>query len=289
MTQAAVKVTVLVDYAAKEGLETEHGFAAWVQVGGESILFDTGQTVIMKENAQKLGLNLKDVSVLALSHGHFDHTGMIPTFLAENTSAKVYFVEGVHVDRYSCKPGTPVRTISIQDESSEALKNLPAERVVEHVEPVYILPGVGLTGKVPRSTNFEDVGGPFFLDIDSVDGDLIEDDQSMWFETEEGLVVLVGCCHAGIVNTVNYIREITGIQKVKGIIGGMHLVNADANRLGETIKAMQDWSPSFLVPCHCTGDAAAEQMVAEMPKGIVHTGHAGHEIEVGVLSPKSAY
>lgn len=106
---------------------------------------------------------------------------------------------------------------------------------------------------MPRQSDFEDVGGPFFLDPDSHAGDLIEDDQSMWFETDDGLVILLGCCHAGLSNTVEHIRKFSGIQKVKGIIGGMHLVNADQNRLDRTFAVMKEWKPAFLVPCHCTG------------------------------------
>src|SRR5660398_206920 len=108
MASAPVKITVLVDYSAKAGLETEHGFAAWIEVGDKRILFDTGQTGVMQINAEKLGIDLKQAAMLVLSHGHFDHTGTIPQFLTENTTAHVYFAHGVHLDRYSCKPGTPV-------------------------------------------------------------------------------------------------------------------------------------------------------------------------------------
>lgn len=283
MAHEPVKITLLVDYAAKEGLETEHGFAVWVEVGDRSVLFDTGQTEITLNNVKKLGIDLEKAEALVLSHGHFDHTGNVPNFLAANATAKVYFVEGVLVDRYSCKPGTPVRTISIQETSRQALSALPPERICEHVDSLYLMPGVGLTGKVPRHTTFEDVGGPFFLDKDSKQHDLIEDDQSMWFETEDGLVILLGCCHAGVVNTIDYIRKITGIEKVKGVIGGMHLVNADQHRLEETIKAMNSWEPNFLVPCHCTGEGAAKQMLESMGDQIVHAGHAGLTIDAGNL------
>ena len=283
MAHEAVQITVLVDYDAKEGLETEHGFAVWVKVGDRSILFDTGQTEITMGNVKKLGLDLKDAEALVLSHGHFDHTGNVPEFLAQNETAKIYHVEGVHVDRFSCKPGTPVRTINIQEVSSQAILALPEERVVAHAENLYLMPGVGLTGKVPRHTTFEDVGGPFYLDPDSVEDDLIEDDQSMWFEMEDGLVILLGCCHAGVVNTIDYIRKLTGIEKVKGVIGGMHLVNADQNRLDETIKAMKSWEPTFMVPCHCTGEKAGQRMLAEMGEDIVQIGHAGMTVDIGRL------
>ena len=283
MAKAPVKITVLVDYAAKEGLQTEHGFSAWVEVGDKRILFDTGQTGVMQFNAEQLGIDLKQADMLVLSHGHFDHTGTIPQFLDVNDHAHIYYAQGLNIDRYSCKPGTPVRTIGIPEASRQALLALPAERLRELKTPEYILPGVGLTGPVPRRSDFEDVGGPFFLDPDSVKDDLIEDDQSMWFETEEGLVILLGCCHAGLVNTIEHIRQFSGVQKIKGIIGGMHLVNADEQRLDRTFEAMHAWEPVFLVPCHCTGAPQSEKMQASLGKEIVSFGYAGMEIPIGAV------
>ncbi|RJX32090.1 MAG: MBL fold metallo-hydrolase [Oxalobacter sp.] len=283
MANDSVKITVLVDYAAKEGLETEHGFAAWIDVGDKHILFDTGQTGVMQINAGKLGIDLKQAEALVLSHGHFDHTGTLPQVLAENPKLEVYFAHGLHIDRYSCKPGTPVRSIGIPEASRQALVALPAERLHELKSPSYLMPGIGLTGPVPRKSDFEDVGGPFYLDPDSIKDDLIEDDQSMWFETDDGLVILLGCCHAGLANTIDHIRKFSGIQKVKGVIGGMHLVNADQNRLDRTFKVMDEWKPQFLVPCHCTGAPQAQQMQDVLGKDIVSVGFAGMEIPIGIL------
>ena len=287
MVHEPVKITVLADLAAKEGLDTEHGFAAWVEIGKHSILFDTGQTGVMQANAARLGLDLKKAEALVLSHGHFDHTGTLPEFLSENSTANVYFAHGLNIDRYSCKPGTPVRSIGMPESSRQALAAVPPSRIRELEQPQYMMPGVGLTGPVPRVSNFEDVGGPFFLDPESHQDDLIEDDQSMWFETNDGLVILLGCCHSGVVNTINYIRKFSGIDKIKGVIGGMHLVNADQPRLDQTFKTMAEWQPEFLIPCHCTGANASEQMQGTLGSKIVHPGHAGMEIEVGHLRNKA--
>ncbi len=175
MAKDSVKITVLVDYTAKDDLETEHGFAAWVEVGDTPILFDTGQLGAMQKNAAKLGIDLKQAKTLVLSHGHFDHTGTLPQVLAENKDMDVYFAHGLHIDRYSCKPGTPVRSIGIPEPSRQALATLPAGQMHDLKGPQYLMPGVGLTGPVPRKSDFEDVGGPFFLDPDSAKDDLIED------------------------------------------------------------------------------------------------------------------
>lgn len=284
MAHESVKITVLVDYASKEGLETEHGFAAWIEAGERHILFDTGQTGAMQVNAAKLGIDLKQAETLVLSHGHFDHTGTLPEVLNENPAVHVYFAHGLHVDRYSCKPDTPVRSIGIPEASRQALSRLPVEQLHDLTAHHYLAPGIGITGPVPRNSSFEDVGGPFFLDHNSHQDDLIEDDQSMWFETDDGLVILLGCCHAGLVNTIDYIRKISGVSKVHGVIGGMHLVNADQQRLDRTFEAMAGWKAEFLVPCHCTGANAAEQMQKTIGSDIVKQGYAGMLIPVGKLN-----
>lgn len=283
MAHETVKITLLVDNEAPDGLEKEHGFAAWVEAGNRRILFDTGQSGAMLANASRLGVSLKDADSLVLSHGHYDHIGTLPEFLAENHKAALYFGGKIVVDRYSCKPDTPVRAIGIPQRSQEALTSLPAERVHILEGPKYLAHGIGVTGPVPRWSSFENTGGPFFLDADSKQADPIEDDQSMWFETEQGLVILLGCCHAGLVNTIEYIRKVSKMDKVHGIIGGMHLVNANQDRLDRTFSAMAGWKAEFLIPCHCTGTDAANQMQRTLGADIVHPGHAGMTVEAGNL------
>ena len=284
MAHDPVKITLLVDNEAPEGLEKEHGFAAWIEAGDRRILFDTGQLGALQINAERLGVNLKDADTLVLSHSHYDHTGTLPEFLAVNDRADLYVGSKIVVDRYSCKPGTPVRAIGIPEKSQQALAALPASRLHVLDAPHYLAPGIGVTGPVPRKSSFEDVGGPFFLDADSVEADPIEDDQSMWFETDQGLVILLGCCHAGLVNTIDYIRQVSGKDKVRGVVGGMHLVNADQQRLDKTFEAMSGWKADFLIPCHCTGENAAKQMHGTLGDKTVALGHAGMAIEAGTLA-----
>ncbi len=279
MSLSSLKFTLLVDNNAPDELEKEHGFSVWIEVEGRRILFDTGQLGALQVNAKRLGINLEDAEMLVLSHGHYDHTGTIPEFLAVNPNAQIYMADNAKIDRWSNKPGTEPRSIGIPERSRQALLALPAERITEITSPYYLMPGVGLTGPVPRISAFEDTGGPFYLDNESKADDLIEDDQSMWFETDEGLIILLGCCHSGLVNTINYIRSISGKDKVRGIIGGMHLVNADDKRLNYTFDAFKSWQPEFLVPCHCTGEGPTINMVNVIGEEIVKPGQAGMVIQ----------
>lgn len=275
----SVKITVLVDTESfDENLTKEHGFSAWIEADNRHILFDTGQIGGMLTNAQRLNIDLKQADTLVLSHGHFDHTGQIPAFLALNDTADIYSCANLDITRYSCKIGTDPRSIGMPEAARQALSAIPSSRIHELGTPRYLAPGIGMTGPVPRHSSFEDTGGPFFLDDHRGVDDLIEDDQSMWFETEKGLLILLGCCHAGLVNTVEYIRQISGIDKVHGIIGGMHLVNADEKRLQYTFDNLKHWKPDVLVPCHCTGQVPVAKMIEAIGSDIVTWGCSGYTL-----------
>ena len=277
----SVKITVLVDTESfDDNLAKEHGFSAWIEADGHHILFDTGQIGGMLSNAPRLGVDLKQADTLVLSHGHFDHTGQIPSFLAQNDQADIYCCYNLDITRYSCKVGTAPRSIGMPEASRAALAALPSKRLHELDTPHYLTPCIGMTGPVPRRSCFEDTGGPFFLDDHRGVDDLIEDDQSMWFETGKGLLILLGCCHAGLVNTVEYIQQISGIDKIHGIIGGMHLVNADEKRLQYTFDHLRNWKPDILVPCHCTGEVPVAKMMDAIGRDIVKWGCSGYTIEV---------
>ena len=106
-----------------------------------------------------------------------------------------------------------------------------------------------------------------------------------WFETDKGLVILLGCCHSGIVNTVNYIRKVSGVEKVSGIVGGMHLIRANEERMKNTLEAMKSWNLDWLIPCHCTGDKAMQQMKDYLVDKVTF-GCTGTVIELGQLPEK---
>ena len=279
MENHRLTITLVVDNQAGDGLLCEHGFAAWIDAGGQHVLFDTGQSALIA-NCQRLGLDPARADALVLSHGHYDHAGCVVDFLACNAGASVFFGPGFGETRFSCHPNQPVRDISIGDAVREALAALPENRRVRLTSSRYLSPGLGISGPIPRETHFEDTGGPFFLDAEKHAADTISDEISLWLETPTGLVILTGCCHAGLVNTVQHIRRISGHERIRGIIGGLHLVNASAQRLDETCRFLADCAPDFIVPCHCTGEPATARLLAEFGATRVQPGYAGRSWEI---------
>jgi 7,8-dihydropterin-6-yl-methyl-4-(beta-D-ribofuranosyl)aminobenzene 5'-phosphate synthase len=170
--------------------------------------------------------------------------------------------------RFSIHEGT-VRSIGMPAAALAALAAWPAARVRHVLAPCELAPGIGLTGPVPRLSAFEDTGGPFFLDPDGLESDPITDDLSLWIDTPDGLVVCLGCAHAGVVNILTHIRQVTGRDQVDTIVGGMHLAAANEARLQATVAALRALAPRRIVPCHCTGDAATAYLAAELGELVI--------------------
>lgn len=276
MSNAAISdlsITILVDNTGPQNLAVEHGLSLWIEVDGTHILFDTGQGHALAPNAHTLGIDLGTTDVLVLSHGHYDHTGAIPHLLAQAPDARAYFHPGVLQPHYAVRDGS-ARSIGMPRDSHQALDALPTSRVHHVTKPVMLTAHVGLSGPVPRETEYEDVGGPFYLDAAGTRPDLMEDDLSLCIATEHGLVVCLGCAHAGVVNILHHVLRVSGAARVRAVIGGFHLLNADADRLNRTAAALQSLAPDTIVPCHCTGDHAVG-MLGRTLRSSLRPGAAG--------------
>ncbi|MEW6264515.1 MAG: MBL fold metallo-hydrolase [Thermodesulfobacteriota bacterium] len=255
MTSFQVKVTILVDNQAGGGLTAEHGLSLWIETEGRRILFDTGRGGALESNARALGLALDEVDILVLSHGHHDHTGGIPQVLRQARKIDVYCHPGITQFRYTIKKRIP-RPSHMPRESRSAIEKLPAQSLHWVTQEVSLSERIGLTGPIARETNFEDTGGPFFLDQLGRRADPIEDDLALWIRTDRGVIVFVGCSHAGLVNTLNLVRRLSQGLRIRAILGGFHLLNASRERLDQTITALRLFEPEMVIPGHCTGKTA---------------------------------
>ena len=263
MQNSKVKITILVDNFAGDGLVSEHGLSLWIEIEDKHILFDTGQGGALKNNAHALGIDLGKTDMLVLSHGHYDHTGGIPDVLQMARNVKLYGHPGIIQPRYSMS-NEGVKAIKMPRESMVAIDKLPREQLHWVSQPVLLSNTIGITGPIPRKTSFEDPGGPFYLDPRGKNADFIDDDLALWIRKDDGLIVCVGCAHSGLVNTLKHIRYLNPGLRIRGIIGGFHLLNASRQRLDETIIALQAFEPDSVIPCHCTGDVAVTLLREEL-------------------------
>ena len=254
------EITVLVDNTPFANLESEHGLSFWIDYNGRHILFDTGQTDMIGRNAKKIGIDLSLTDAIILSHGHYDHTGGIPSVLKSTGKPAVYMHPRATETKYSRKPNR-IKMVGMSDRVKESIDFLTLKcKIVKTEKPTEVLPGFSVTGQIPRKTTFEDTGGDFYLDQSCTVPDLVPDDQAAWFDTDNGLVVILGCAHSGVVNTLDYISSLTGRKKIHALVGGMHLVNASPERVKFTIEAIEKYGIEQIGPAHCTGSEATRKI-----------------------------
>jgi 7,8-dihydropterin-6-yl-methyl-4-(beta-D-ribofuranosyl)aminobenzene 5'-phosphate synthase len=256
----------------------EAGFSALVRFeknGRErTLLFDTGVSPTgMVENMRRLGLSLQDVEVIVLSHGHWDHvTGMEGV---ARTLGRAELPVLIHPEFWSRRrirfPG--LEPAELPATSRSALEGAGFE-IVEERQPSFLLDGsVLITGEVDRTTEFETGfrGHDAFRDGRWEPDPLILDDQALVLRLRNrGLVLLSGCGHAGIVNTVRYAQKLTGRREIAAIIGGFHLSGPMFEPIiAPTVRAFDELAPALLVPAHCTGWRAVHQLAARFPDAFV--------------------
>jgi len=266
---AEIRITALVENTAGHGLLGEHGLALWIETPAGAVLLDTGQGEVLLRNARALGTELPSAKAIILSHGHYDHTGGLPAAMSEARHARVFMHPAAIGPKFTRRPAGRLRNIGMPDTARKAVQQ-HAARVVWIERPTEVLPGLHATGPIPRVTEFEDTGGAFFLDADGLVPDTLVDDQAVWFDAPEGVVVLLGCAHAGVVNSVMYVRQLAGGRPIYAVVGGMHLLAASDIRMATTVAALREMDVQRVAMSHCTGFAAMARLYHELPGRCFH-------------------
>jgi 7,8-dihydropterin-6-yl-methyl-4-(beta-D-ribofuranosyl)aminobenzene 5'-phosphate synthase len=272
-------VTPLMPDGVPDALIAEPGFSALVRVekGGRerALLFDTGVSPGgVVENMRRLGLSLGDVEAIVLSHGHWDHvTGMqgVARVLGRRNLPVLLHPE-FWTRRRIRFPG--LDPAELPSTSRAALEGAGFE-IVEERRPSFLLDGsVLITGEVDRTTQFETgFAGHEALRHGWQPDPLILDDQALAIRLRDrGLLLISGCGHAGIVNTVRYAQKLTAEPKLAAIIGGFHLSGPMFEpTIPPTVAALDELAPALLVPAHCTGWKAVHQLAARFPDAFVQS------------------
>jgi len=259
----SVRITILCDNtAASIGLIGEHGFSALIEQDNKKVLFDTGQGVGLVHNADLLGVDLTGITEVVLSHGHYDHTGGLKDLLLQTRGTRITAHPHIFQPKYARRNGV-MRYIGIPF-SQEAIEGWGGELRFSE-EAVEIAPGIITTGAVPRLIPFE--GGDQDLLVKTEKGyveDELLDDLSLVVETPHGAVVLLGCAHAGLINTLTHVKALTGKDSFHWVLGGTHLGFYGPERLDEVIGELRSFSIDNIGVSHCTGLFAGARLAQEM-------------------------
>ncbi len=271
----------------------EHGFSVILEITyshGNTIttnkfLFDTGVSKDgIVHNSDVLGISLADIETIILSHGHFDHiSGLISTLKRVGKPIEIIAHPEAFLRRWLIFPnGNKAKMDFLNEEEI-----LQGGGIIRKIDKISFLPRnenkpgkrgsnifnnrVMITGEIPRVTEFEK-GFPLQYkeeknEFDLIPDPLVNDDQALIMNIKnKGLIILTGCGHAGIINTIKYAKKVTGVRKIYSVIGGFHLSGEGYEEsIPLTIAELKRVNPRFIVPCHCTGWKAANEIINRMP------------------------
>ncbi|WP_291565522.1 MULTISPECIES: MBL fold metallo-hydrolase [unclassified Clostridium] len=256
----------------------EHGFSAMIQVKSGNkqgtVLLDLGiSSSGILHNMDSLGINATDIQAIILSHGHFDHTMGLPCLIEKLGTHKVPLIShpDAFLDRKIIMPGgdeiniSPPKLTALQQEKITFVKKTDPTLLVDNM--------ILVSGEIPRTTDFEK-GFPLHYTKrnDQWENDpVIKDDQCVIVNVRgQGLVIITGCCHSGVINTMRYAQALINSQKIYAVLGGFHLTGGIFEKIiPTTIAELQKINPTYLMPGHCTGWSAIHQIAQSMPKAFI--------------------
>jgi 7,8-dihydropterin-6-yl-methyl-4-(beta-D-ribofuranosyl)aminobenzene 5'-phosphate synthase len=257
------KVTIVCENCVfnQPGAIAEHGLSIFMETNRGNYLLDTGQGKAVINNALVLGLDLKTIKGIIMSHHHWDHTGGLGPVLDLKGAVDIYAHPGFFKESYNIGGGM-VRYIGVPY-PRPLLEGKGATFIFSN-EFRKIEPGMWLTGEVPRRTDYElgDKNQVVKSNGGYVKDDIL-DDQSVVIETEKGLLVVLGCCHSGIINTLSYIVEKMGQRPIYAVIGGTHLGPVGDEQREKSIDALKAFDIERLGVSHCTGLKTASRLAGE--------------------------
>lgn len=276
-----IKLTTLCENTvAGPGFIGEWGLSVLVQVDDHNILFDTGAESAAVKNADKIGFDLKTIDTIILSHAHHDHTGGLREVLKRTEHPTVITHPALWFPKFKKgKTNGPMKFNGIPFRREEIEK---AADLRLSTKPVELSDAVLTTGEIPLTSGFETVGNQYFIKDDGdLRPDYFADEQALTIKTAEGLIIVSGCAHRGIINTIRQAQDVTGEKTVHTVIGGTHLYEKNRSDVDKTISELLAMEIQNIGVSHCTGMDAAMKL-ADALGDRFFLNNAGHVFSVRI-------
>lgn len=267
-------------FAVPRGMLGEWGLSVLVERDGRKVLLDTGGKIAAAHNGDLLGVAWNEIDAMVLSHGHYDHTGGLLDVLPRiGKRIKVIAHPDVFADKVA--QYTPTMTplyIGIPYKRAD-LEALGADFHLTS-EPVWLSENVVASGEIPMITDFESIDPGLCVRVNGdVVPDPLRDDQAIFVKTSRGLLVILGCAHRGIINTLHHAKKVTGVETIHCVIGGTHLLRASELQMEMTVAMLREFGVERLGVSHCTGMPAAIRLAQEFSPGFFFN-NSGSVVEV---------
>jgi len=258
-----IRVTTLSENTANYGFLAEWGLSLFIEADNRRILFDCGLSDTAVHNASLVGIDLAQLDCIVLSHGHRDHTGGLAEVLRRcRREVPVIAHPDIWASKYTKRSGTTAVFIGMPF-PREFLESCGA-RFSFSREPAHISEHIMTTGEVTVETAYENIEDNLFVKENGVlKPDPLADDLALIIRADSGLVVISGCAHRGIINTLRHARKLTGRPDIHAVIGGTHLFRASTDRIDRTIAELKDMKVQHLGVSHCTGFTASCRLARE--------------------------
>jgi 7,8-dihydropterin-6-yl-methyl-4-(beta-D-ribofuranosyl)aminobenzene 5'-phosphate synthase len=254
----SIQITTLSENTAGSiNVLAEWGLSILVEADGYKILLDTGRSFSAAYNAPTLGVDLSQIDKIVFSHGHFDHTGGLLYILKLIKSpVEVIAHPDIWASKYAKFPERGEEYIGVPF-PQEAAETLGASFNLTR-EPVWISENIVTSGEIPMTNEYENIDPILYVkEKGELKPDPLCDDQALFLKFEKGLIIILGCAHRGIINTIRHAQKLTGIEPVYAVIGGTHLIGASTQKMDSTIAELQGVGIQKLGVSHCTGLPAA--------------------------------
>ncbi|OEU67515.1 MAG: MBL fold metallo-hydrolase [Desulfovibrio sp. S3730MH75] len=245
------KISILCDnQSVSDSLGKEWGLSMALNLAQDDLwLWDCGASDLFLKNAKEMGIDTDKAKGIGLSHGHWDHTGGMDALMDTDFLGPVYAHPNFAAKRYSACNEAKVKDASF-------LCEYPGTIIVR--DYVELDDGLFMITEIPRIPGLFEATEGLFIDSELTITDHVPDDAFLLMMTSSGPVVVLGCCHSGLANTLYHLRDLTGLKSVHAIIGGLHLFKSGTDEFEKTAKVIEEFSPKLVAPGHCTGDKGYE-------------------------------